>query len=103
MLPSHTSGDKGVYVRQYQAEIGGEASRLCGQCVCSKENIPTYYNFGCKKPEICACVLCCKLPYSLNSAAFEIVFGLYNKKFHFDKLITSKPVEIPEFVDILFA
>jgi len=55
--PSYTSGNKIVYVRQYQAEIGGEHSRLCGQCVCITKNPRTYYNFGCKKPQTCACVL----------------------------------------------
>ena len=62
MLPSHTLCDKIVYVRQYQAEIGGETSRLCRQCVCITENPRTYYNFGCKKPQTCACVLSCKQP-----------------------------------------
>ena len=39
LLPSHTSGNKIVYVRGYQAEIGGESSRLCKQCVCITKNL----------------------------------------------------------------
>jgi len=39
---------------------------------------------------------------SLKSAASEIVFGLCNKQqLHFDKVTTCKPVEIPDFVDII--
>jgi len=49
MLPSQTSEDKIVYVRQYEAEIGGETSQHCGRCVCIMDNPRTYYNFGCKK------------------------------------------------------
>jgi len=49
--PSQTSGDKIVYVRQNQAEIGGETSRRCGQCVSIMDNPRTYYKFGCKKPK----------------------------------------------------
>jgi len=52
MLPSQTSGDKIVYVLQYQAEIGGETSRHCGLCVCIMDNPRTYYNFGCKTPKV---------------------------------------------------
>jgi len=33
VLPSQTSGDKIVYIRHYQAEIGGETTRRCGRCV----------------------------------------------------------------------
>ena len=95
VLPSQTSGDKIVYVRQYQAEIGGETSRHCGRCLCIMDNPRTYYNFGCKKTQKCECVLCCKQPPSLKSAASEIVFGQYNnQKFHFDNVITCRPVEI---------
>jgi len=42
LLPSYTSGNKIVYVRHYQAEIGGECSRLCGQCVGITKNTRTY-------------------------------------------------------------
>ena len=38
LLPSQTSGDMIVYVRSYQAEIGGETSRLCGRYVCINRN-----------------------------------------------------------------
>ena len=100
LLPSHTSGDKIVYVRGYQAEIGGESSRLCGQCVCITKNTRTYFNVSCKKPQNCTCVLFCKQPPSLKSAASVIVFGLYKKqKLRFDNVTTCKP-EIPEY-DIL--
>ena len=34
VLPAQTSGDKIVYVRSNQTEIGGETCRHCGQCVC---------------------------------------------------------------------
>ena len=55
VLPSQTSCDEIVYVRQYQAEISGEISRGSGQCVCSMDNPRTCYNFGCKKPKnVCA-------------------------------------------------
>jgi len=102
LLPSPTSGDKIVYVRGYQAKIGGESSRLCGQCVCITMNPRTYFNVSCKKkPQNCTYILCCKQPPSLKSADSEIVFGLYNKqKFRFDNVTTCKPSEIPEY-DIL--
>jgi len=61
-LPSYTTGNKIEYVRHYQAEIGGECSRLCGECVCITKYPRTYYNFGCEKPQKCACVICCKQP-----------------------------------------
>jgi len=41
LLPSYTSGNKILYVRQYQAEIGAESSRFCGQCVCFTKNLRT--------------------------------------------------------------
>jgi len=44
---------------------------------------------------MCACVIFCKQPPSLKSAAYEIVFGIYNKqKFRFDNVTTCKPFEI---------
>ena len=48
VLPSHVSGNKIVYVRHYKAEIGGESSRLCGNCECVKKNPRMHYTFGCK-------------------------------------------------------
>jgi len=79
VLPSQTSGDKIVYVRHYQAEIGGKATWRCGRCVCIIDTSRQYYNFGCRKPEKCACVLCCKQPPYLKSAASEIVMGMYSR------------------------
>jgi len=57
LLPSHTSGNKIVYARRYQPEIGGESTRLCGQCVCIIKNPRTYY-VGCKKLKIVRAYLC---------------------------------------------
>jgi len=62
VLPSHTSGDKIVYVRSYQAEIGGETSRLCGQCVCITRNPRAYYNFGCIEPQSVRALFAVKHP-----------------------------------------
>jgi hypothetical protein len=62
VLPSQTSGDKIVYVRIYQAEIGGENSRLCGQCVCINRNPRACYNFCCIERQTCGCALYLKQP-----------------------------------------
>jgi len=95
VLPSETLGDKIVYLRHYQAEMGGETTRRCGQCVCMFDNSRPEYNVGCRKPEIFTCVFCCKQPPSLKSAASEIVFGMYNKeKFRLDNATSCRPVEI---------
>ena len=51
VIPTHVSENKIVYVRQYQAETGGETSRLCGHCLCLTKNPHAYYDFGCKKPQ----------------------------------------------------
>ena len=97
VLLSHTSGNKIVYARHYKAEIGGEISRFCGMRTCIRKNPRMYYDFDCKKPENCMCVLCCKQPRSIKSANSEIVFGLYNKhKFLFDNFLTCKQFEIPD-------
>ena len=48
VLPSQASGEKLVYVRTYQAEIGGEYSRLCEHRLCITKNPCAKYNFGCK-------------------------------------------------------
>jgi hypothetical protein len=96
LLP-HTSGDKIVYVRSYQAEIGGETSRHCGQCVCITKNPRAYFNFGCIAPQTCTCALCCKSPSSLKPLASVIVFDLYNKqKSCFDNVTTCTPLQILE-------
>ena len=81
VLPSQTSGDKIVYVRSYQAEIGGETYRLCGQCVCINRNPRVYYNFGCIALQTCTCALYCKTPYSLKRLASKIVWVLQTKSF----------------------
>jgi len=100
VLPAQTSGDKFVFVRSYQAEIGGETSRLCGQCVCINRNPHTYYNFGCIEPHWCGCALCCKTPSSLKPLASEIMILLCNKqKSCFDTVTTYTPLEILEIPD----
>jgi len=97
VLPTRASDSKIAYLRHYRAEIGGEASRLCGQCVCITKNPRAYYDFGCKKLRNCTCAVCCKQPHSLKTAASEIVYGLCNKpKFRFHNITTFKPFEIPE-------
>jgi len=40
--PTRASSNKIVYVRHYQAEIGGETSRLSGQYVCITKNPRAY-------------------------------------------------------------
>jgi len=101
VLPSQTLGDKIVYVRHYQAEIGSETTRRCGRCVCMSDTSRLEYNVGCRKQERCTCVLCCKQRPSLKSAASEIVFGMYNKeKFRLNNATSSRPVEIDS--DIYF-
>ena len=95
--PSQTSGNKIVYVRSYQAEMGGETYRLCGQCVWINWNPPAYYNLVSIEPHWCGCALCCKTPSSLKTLASEIVFGLWNKqKSCFDNVTTCTPLEILE-------
>ena len=89
VLPLHTLGNKIVYARLCKAEIGGENSWFCGNCACNIKDPCMCYYFGCKKPESCTCVVCCKQPPSLKSAASEIVFSLYNKyRFRFDDRTT---------------
>jgi len=44
VLPSTTFGDKIVYVRHFKAEVGGVATRQCGQCVCTLNNAPLHYD-----------------------------------------------------------
>ena len=100
VLPSQTSGDKIVYVRSYQAEMGGGNSRFCGRCVCINRNPPAYYNFGCIEPHSCGCALCRKTHSSLKTLASEIVFGLCNKqKSCFDNVTTCTPLEILDLPD----
>jgi len=92
VLPSHTSGNKIVYVRHYIAEIGGESSRLCGKCECVTKNPRMHYSCDCKRPQKCTCVVCCKELLSLKSAASKIVFRLQNEQItRFENKITYKP------------
>jgi len=103
VLPSLTLGDKFVYVRHYLAEIGGETTRRCGRCLCMIVTYRPDNNFGCRKPEMCTCVLCCKQPPSLKSAASEILFGMYNKeKFRVENATSCRPVEIDSDFDFEF-
>jgi len=53
VLQTRASNNKIVYVRHYQAEIDGDTSRLCGQCVCITKKNRAYYDFGCKKSQHC--------------------------------------------------
>jgi len=74
VLPSQTSCDKIVYVRHYLAAIGGVTTRRCGRCECMiNESLPLY-DFGCRYPEKCPCVLCCMQPSSLKAAASKLCF-----------------------------
>jgi len=92
-----TSNSKILYVRHYIAEIGGESSRHCGNCVCTSEDSRMYYNFGCKRPQNCTCALCRKQPLSLKTACSEVVFGLLNEhKFRYENKITCERIEIPQ-------
>ena len=103
VLPTQTSGDKFVFVRQYQTEIGGETTRHCGRCVCMIADRRPDYDFCCKKLQVCTWVLCCRQPASLKSAASKIVFRMYNKeKFLFDNITTCRPIDIhPAFEGLL--
>jgi len=80
VLPSTTLGDKIVYVRHIDAEIGGATTRQCGQCVCMLNGSPLQNDVGFKKPEKSRCVLCCTQHPSLKSLASEIVFGMCNRE-----------------------
>ena len=50
VVPSRTSGNKILYVRHYKAEIGGEDSRTCRQCIWDMEDPCMLYNVGCQRP-----------------------------------------------------
>jgi len=93
VLPSTTFGDKIVYVRHIEAEVGGATTRQCGQCVCTPNGSPLQYDVGCTKPEKCRCVLCCQQPPSLKSLASEIVFELCNReKLRLDDKNSCSPI-----------
>ena len=103
VLPSQTPGDKIVYVRHFLAEIGGETTRHCGRCLCMINDSLPYYDFGCRQPEKCTCVLCCMQPPSLKSAASEVVFRMCNKeKLRLDLVSSFRPVEIDSDFDSEF-
>jgi hypothetical protein len=72
--PSHTLENKILYTRHYKAEIGGEVSRTCKRFVCNFTDPHMFYDFGCQKPNRCTCILCCKKPLSLKTAASKIVW-----------------------------
>ena len=87
-------GDKLVYVRYYLAAIGGGTTRRCGRCVCLLDDTLPYYDFGCRYPEKCPCVLCCMQPTSLKAAASEIVFRMCKKeKVRLDLVSSCSTVE----------
>ena len=93
-LPSRTSDDKLVYVRQYKAEMGGMTTRRCNNWVCLLDDTLPFYDFGCMLPQKYTCVLCCNQPPSLKSAASEIV----KKKKRFDNVTSCSTVEYyPDF------
>ena len=76
--PSRTSGVKLLYTRSYKAEIGGDNSRTCKMCVCNIRELRTFYSFGCKKRDPCSCIICCKQPIPLKTAAFRTVLSACN-------------------------
>ena len=71
VLPSRTSGNKILYTRYYKAEIAGENSRTCKMRVSKLRELHVFYKFGCKKPNSCTCIICCKQPISLKTAAIK--------------------------------
>ena len=87
VLPSQTFGNKLIYIRHYKAEVQGDESRCCSDCLLYIPEPRYTYDIECRKPEKCTCTLCLKQPISLKSAASEIVFRLvYNlDKFCFDQ------------------
>jgi len=94
MLPSQTLGDKVLYVRHFLTAIAGGTTRRCGRCVYMIDDSRPYYDLGCRKPEMCICILCCMHPHSLKSAASEIVFRMCNKeKVRLDHVSSCKPVD----------
>ena len=100
---SQNLGDIIVYVRHFLAAIGGETTRRCGRCVCMIDDSRPYYDLGCRKPEMCTCVLCCTQPPSLKSAASEIVFRICNKeKVRLNHVSSCNPVEIDSDFDFEF-
>ena len=103
-LPSQTSGVKIVYVRHFLAAIGDETSRHCGRCVCMIDDYLPFYDFVCRQPEKCECVLCCMQHPSLKSAASEIVFRMCNKeKVRLDHVSSCSTVEYYPDFDSYFA
>ena len=66
VLPTQTSGDKIVYERQYQAEVGGEITLRCGRCVCMISDPIPEHDFSCRIPQECTCVLCRKQSHLWN-------------------------------------
>ena len=87
VLPSQTSGNKLIYMRHYKAEIEGDESRVCSECLWRIPDIRLKYDTECRRPDQCTCTLCLKQPLSLKSAASEIVFRLVYSvdKFCFDQ------------------
>jgi len=85
VLPSRTSGDKILYTRFYKAEIAGDNSRTCKMCLCNIWDLRTLYSFGCKKPDPCSCIICCKQPISLKTAVIKTVLSAY--KIHFSESV----------------
>ena len=88
VLSSRTSGNKILYTRYYNAEIGGDSSRTCKMCVCKLRDLHMFYNFWCKKPNQCTCIFCCKQPVFFKNRRVKIVLRVYNVHF-------SLPVHIP--------
>jgi len=62
VVPSRTSGNKILYVRHYKAEIGGEDSCSCMECMRDMEDPRMLYNVGFQRPNPRTCVLCSKNP-----------------------------------------
>ena len=49
IIPSHASGDKLLYIYHYRAEIEGDESRVCKDCLWEADPRKSY-DFGCKRP-----------------------------------------------------
>ena len=78
VLPLRTSGVQILYTLSYKAEIGGDNSRTCKMCICNIRDLRTLYSFSCKKPGPFSCIICCKQPISLKTAAFKTVLSACN-------------------------
>ena len=61
--------------------LEGDNSRTCKMCLCNFRDLRMLYNVGCKKPDPCSCIIWCKQPISLKTAAIKTVLSAYNIHF----------------------